>query len=209
MNKKLNNLKPAKSATNSLKANLQNEKIKHKYFNFLKESQGLTEATINAIKKSIYRYEEFSDFEDFSRFTQKKAVAFKKWIEEKEHPRSGKQISLTTCYHYLRQLKDFFKWMAFQPGYKSKICLTDVEYLKLPKDKARIAIDSKRERFPTLEQVKKVVNSIEINSEIDLRDRALFHSPCFQACEIARSQAFQLVVLMKSSFKLINALIWV
>ncbi|MFN5540026.1 MAG: tyrosine-type recombinase/integrase [Candidatus Melainabacteria bacterium] len=173
MNNNLNNSTPSKVSQKALKANLQNERIKHKYFNFLKESQGFTEATITAIKKSIYRYEEFSDFEDFSKFNQKKAVAFKNWIEKKEDSRSGKQISLTTCYHYLKHLKDFFKWIAFQAGYKSKICLTDVEYLKLPKDKARIAIDSKRERFPTLEQVKKVVSSIEINSEIDLRDRAL------------------------------------
>lgn len=166
----LNNSKENKMI---LKANIDNEKIKHKYYDFLKESQGYSEATICAIKKAVYRYEEFTDFEDISKFSKKKAVEFKKWLEEKQDPRTKKQISITTCYHYIRNLKDFFKWLSFQSGYKSKICLTDVEFLKLPKEKARIAIAQKREKYPTFEEVKKVISSININNEIDLRDRAL------------------------------------
>jgi len=156
-----------------LKININNEKIKNKYYDFLKESQGYSECTISAVKKAIYRYEEFTDFEDFSKFTKKKAIDFKKWLENKKDARTQKQISVTTCYHYLRNLKDFFKWLSYQPNYKSKINITEVEFLRLPKEKARIAVASKREHYPTLEQVKAVINSIEINNEIDLRDRAL------------------------------------
>lgn len=155
------------------KANLENEKIKNKYFDYLKESQGYSEPTINAHKKAIYRYEEFSDFEDFTKFNKKRAVDYKKWIEEKKVPQSGKQISLTTVYHYIRNLREFFKWLSAQPSYRSKIIPTDIDYLKLQKAKSRIATSSKRERYPTFEQVKKVIETIEIKSEIDLRDRAL------------------------------------
>lgn len=162
-----------KGAKTMLKSNLENEKIKRKYYDFLKESQGYSDATITAIKKSIYRYEEFTDFEDFSKFNKKKAVEFKKWLEEKLDPRSQKQISITTCYNYLKSLKDFFKWLSYQPNYKSKINFMEVEFLKLPKEKARIANAQKRERYPSLEQVKQVVSSIQVNNEIDLRDRAL------------------------------------
>lgn len=162
-----------KGAKTMLKSNLENEKIKRKYYDFLKESQGYSDATITAVKKSIYRYEEFTDFEDFSKFNKKKAVEFKKWLEEKLDPRSQKQISITTCYNYLKSLKDFFKWLSYQPNYKSKINFMEVEFLKLPKEKARIANAQKRERYPSLEQVKQVVSSIQVNNEIDLRDRAL------------------------------------
>jgi integrase len=155
------------------KVNAGNEKIKIKYFEFLKESQGFSESTLNAVKKAIYRYEEFSGFEDYKKFNKKRAIEFKKWLEDKKDPRTNKQISLTTVYHYIRNLKDFFKWLAYQPGYKSKISLTDVEYLKLDKQKARIATASKREDFPTLEQILKIIQTIKINSELDLRDRAL------------------------------------
>lgn len=156
-----------------LKSNIENEKAKNKYFDYLKESAGYSDVTVNAHKKAIYRYEEFADFEDFKHFNKKRAIDYKNWLEEKKDPRTNKQISLTTVYHYVRNLREFFLWLAKQPRYKSEILLTDVDYLKLPKAKARIATASKREEFPTFEQVKKVVESIEINSEIDLRDRAL------------------------------------
>lgn len=173
MNENITKIENQNGEKTMLKSNLENEKIKRKYYDFLKESQGYSNATITAIKKSIYRYEEFTDFEDFSKFSKKKAIEFKKWIEEKKDPRSQKQISITTCYHYLRHLKDFFKWLSYQPSYKSKINFTEVEFLKLPKEKARIANSQKRERYPSLEQVKQVVSSIHINNEVDLRDRAL------------------------------------
>lgn len=156
-----------------LKSNIENEKAKNKYFDFLKESAGYSDVTIDTHKKAIYRYEEFSDFEDFRHFSKKRAIEYKNWLEEKKAPRSNKQISITTVYHYVRNLREFFLWLGKQPKYKSEIILSDVDYLKLPKAKARIATSSKREEFPTLEQVKKVVESIEIKSEIDLRDRAL------------------------------------
>jgi len=154
-------------------SNYENEKAKLKYFDYLKESQGYSEPTINAHKKAIYRYEEFSGFEDFGMFNKKRAVEYKNWLEAKKDPRTEKQISLTTVYHYVRNLREFFNWLSKQPDYKTKILLTDIDYLKLPKAKARIATASKREHFPTFEQVKKVVDSIEIKTEIDLRDRAL------------------------------------
>lgn len=156
-----------------LKSNISNEKIKRKYYEYLIDSQGYSKLTLNAIKKSIYRYEEFIDFQDFSKFNKTKAIEFKIWIEHKKSSRTKKQISLTTCYHYIKNLKDFFVWLSSQAGYKSKICSTDVEFLKLPKEKARIAVAQKRERYPTFEQVKKVISTVNINNELDLRDRAL------------------------------------
>ena len=173
MSKKLEKMNTQNQSEKVLKANLENEKIKEKYFDYLKESEGSAEATINAHKKSIFRYEEFSDFEDFRNYDKKRAVEYKKWLEEKKDPRTNKQISITTVYHYVRNLREFFKYLAIQPQYKNKILLTDVDYLKLSKKQARIATSSKREHFPTFEQVKKVIETIEINSEIDKRDRAL------------------------------------
>ena len=173
MNQKVKNLENTEGAKTMQKSNLENEKIKHKYYDFLKESQGYSELTINAIKKGIYRYEEFTGFEDFSKYNQKRAVEFKKWLEAKTNPQTNKQISISTVYQYIRHLKDFFKWLCYQKNYKTKICMTDVEFLRLPKEKARLAVSKKREHYPTVEQVRKVIESIEINSEIDLRDRAL------------------------------------
>ncbi|MFH0702096.1 MAG: tyrosine-type recombinase/integrase [bacterium] len=173
MSKKLEKFNHKNGDKIIMKSNLDNEKIKNKYFDYLKESEGYAEATITAHKKAIFRYEEFSNFEDFKNFNKKRAIEYKKWLEEKIDPRTSNKISLTTVYHYIRNLREFFEWLAIQPTYKSKILLTDVDYLKLPKKQARIATSSKREDFPTIEQIKKAVESIKINSEIDLRDKAL------------------------------------
>lgn len=173
MSKKTEKTTAQSGIEKQLKSNLENEKIKNKYFDYLKESEGYAEPTITAHKKAIFRYEEFSDFEDFRNFNKKRAVEYKKWLEEKKVSRTNKQISITTVYHYIRNLKEFFDWLSIQPDYKNKINLSDVNYLKLARKQARIAISSKREDFPTIEQVRKVVESIEIKSEIDLRDRAL------------------------------------
>lgn len=168
LNKKQGHFMPA--------VNVKNEKAKHKYYDYLKEAQGFSQKSIEAIQKAIYRYEEFTNGEDFAGFNSEKAKEFKKWLESKKNPINNTQISISTNYTYLRYLKNFFKWLCYQPSYKSKISMNDVEYLKLDKQKSRIATSSRREKFPTIEQLKKVINSIEIKTEIDMRDRALL---CF------------------------------
>lgn len=173
MSKKPNLSQQKKEVTKMKKSHYNNERIKRKYYDFLKESQGYSKTTITAIKKAIYRYEEFTVFDDFCNFNQARAIEFKKWIETKQHPKTGELLSLTTIYHYIRHLKDFFKWLAYQPGYKSKINLTDTEYLKLSKEKARKATSKTKEHYPTFEQIQKVIKSIEIKNELDIRDRAL------------------------------------
>lgn len=155
------------------KINAKNEKVKHNYYKYVRGAKGFSDKTLDCIQKSIYRYEEFSNFEDFALFSSDRAEKYRKWLENKPHNNKNGTISLTTVYHYLRHLKNFYIWLSSQPGYKSKITLTDVEYLKLDNKKSKIATAPKREKYPTLEQVRKVLASIEINNEIDLRDRAL------------------------------------
>ncbi len=171
MSKKVINLDNKQGDNIMQKVSIDNEKIKRKYYEYLE--QFYSEATINSIKKSIYRYEEFTNFESFAKFNKKRAMDFKKWLEEKPDAKTKKERSLTTVYNYLRSLKDFFKWLSSQAGYKSKLCITDIDYLNLTKEKKKIALGKTREHYPTMEQVKTVIESIEINNELDLRDRAL------------------------------------
>ncbi len=151
--------------------NSKNEKIKRKYFKWLKEAKGLAELTICAVEKAIWLYEDFTEHEDFGRFNQNKAVGLKKWLQKRMH--RGKAISTTTVYHYLRHLKGFFVWLSGQPGYKSKISVDSVSYLSLEKKKVREATASKQVRYPSLEYIRELADSIEIKTEIDQRDRAL------------------------------------
>ena len=154
-----------------VKINVENEKVKRRYLKYLKEALGYSEATINTFYKAVLEYEDFTKIDDFKRFNSNKATGFKKWLEDKTH--RNKPLSIKTRYQYLRHLKSFFIWLSSQSGYKSKIDLDSISYLSLEKKLVRQAIASKPVKFPSLEYVVKLANSIKIKNDIDRRDRAL------------------------------------
>jgi site-specific recombinase XerD len=149
----------------------KNEKIKRKYFKWLAEACGYSEATVNSIENAIWHYEDFSQNADYAGFSQSKAVGFKKWLSDRKY--RGKAISVTTIYHHLRHLKGFFTWLSGQSGYKSKINRDNISYLSLEKKKVREAISARSIKFPSLEHIQRLVKSIDIKTEIDKRDKAL------------------------------------
>jgi hypothetical protein len=49
----------------------------------------------------------------------------------------------------LTQLKRFFQWLAWQPGYKSRVQYADAEYFNLSDKDTRIATAKRQQKFPT------------------------------------------------------------
>jgi len=160
-----------KVTTPGLVANDRNERIKRTYFRRLRGPSGHCEATIRNIERSIGLYEEFTHFEDFGRFNQKKALEFKKWLENRRHRDS--KVAVATQYQILRKVKVFFYWLREQPGFRTRILLDDIGYLNLDRKKVREATTYVGRQYPPLEHVINLCNSIAIKSEIDMRDRAL------------------------------------
>lgn len=154
-------------------AKLKNEKMKRAYFAYLTGARGFSGLSIEAIEKAIWKWEEFAQDADFGRFNAKAAKSFKDWLEGRKGGRSGEGLSLSTQYHVLRHVRDFFTWLSGQPSYKSRINPFDIQYLKLDKKKSRIATAAPRMEFPPLEYVQKLCASIEPKTEVDRRDRAL------------------------------------
>lgn len=151
--------------------NLKNELMKRKYFSYLKDARGQAEASIRMAEGAILRYEEFAHKEDFGRFNIEKAKAFKKWL-------LATKLALASKASCLRQLSNFFVWLAGQSGYKSKVSYTDIEYLKLSNAEERLINNPAPRNFPPLEYVLKLVDSIKPKAEVDLRDRALIAFAC-------------------------------
>lgn len=154
-----------------MKANLKNETVKRNFFKWLKEANGCCNATVNSVEKAILIYEDFTGLMDFASFNSEKAIEFKKWLQKRQT--KGKPLSVTTYCTYLRYLHKFFLWLSWQPGYKSKITIDTVDYLKPSGKEERIATQYIPRSFPPLEYVIKLTGAIKINSEIDKRDRAL------------------------------------
>jgi integrase/recombinase XerD len=155
------------------KHNADNERIKRKYFIFLKEAKRQNESSVDAVAKAISRFEAYTKYRDFKTFHFEQAVGFKNYLAKQHNQQTGKNLSKATLNSTLGQLKAFFQWLAMQTGYKSRISYTDTEYFNLSEKEVRIATARRETAVPTLEQIKHVIAMMPNNSVIERRNRAL------------------------------------
>ena len=153
--------------------NPNNERVKRKYFIFLKEAKRHNEATVDAVAKALSRFEEYGKYKDFKRFHFNQAVAFKNHLAVQKKRNSDNKLSKATINSTMGHLKRFFQWLSCQPGYKSRIPYSDADYFNLSEKDTRIANTSQPRKIPTLEQVKHVLEKMPTDSDIALRNRAI------------------------------------
>jgi len=153
--------------------NPKNERIKKAYFRFLQEADRKADSTIDGVRKAISRYETYTGLKDFATFNREQAISFKKHLANTKGERTSEPLAKATLHATINALKAFFKWMSCQPGYKSKISVTDIEYLNLSEKEVRAATAPRPKRIPTLEQIEKVIFSMPTGSVIERRDRAV------------------------------------
>lgn len=156
-----------------IKHNASNERIKRKYFAYLKEAKRHSEPTVDASAKALNRFDVYTKHREYKTFHFEQAIAFKKHLAEQKGQQSGEKLSKATLYATLTQLKRFFQWLAWQSGYKSRFEYSDAEYFNLSDKDTRIATTQREQKMPTLEQVKHVVNTMPANTDIERRNRAL------------------------------------
>ena len=155
------------------KLNPQNERIKRDYLRHLKQACGKSEATLDATRKALARFEDYTGARDFKTFRREQAIGFKDRLAETKGERTGEPLSHSTQASTIAVLKDFFKWLSWQPGFKSKIHVPDIDYLSLSiKDGAK-AKAAKLRDFPSLEQIRTVIAAMATETVIDRRNRAL------------------------------------
>lgn len=153
--------------------NANNERIKRRYFAYLKEAKRHSEPTVDAVAKALNRFEVDTKYRDFKAFHFEQAVAFKKHLAEQRSLKSGEKLSKATLHATLAHLKRFFQWLAGQPGYKSRLQYSDADYFNLSDKDMRVATAHREQRAPTLEQVKHVINTMPAGTDIERRNRAL------------------------------------
>jgi integrase len=155
------------------KHSADNERMKRKYFAFLKEAKRHGEPTVDAAAKALNRFEINTKFRDFKAFHFEQAVAFKKHLAEQKGQQSGGKLSKATLHATLTQLKRFFQWLSDKPGYKSRLQYSDAEYFNLSDKDTRVATAHREQKVPTLEQIKHVINTMPAETDIECRNRAL------------------------------------
>jgi integrase len=131
------------------------------------------EASIDAVDKSLARFESANNHKSFKSFHREQAKAFKRKLDAETNVRTGKPLARATVHSTLSALKAFFIWLAGQPGYKSKIAYADADYFNLSEKDVRIAKASREKPVPTLEQLHYVLGNMPTATDIEKRNRAL------------------------------------
>ncbi len=155
-----------------INCNPQNERIKRDYVEFLRQADKKSEATVRGVEKSILRFEQHTGFTDFKCFSKAQAISFRAALAKPET--KDKPLSPATIHSTLTALQRFLRYLACQPGMKSKIKVTDIEYLNLSDKEVRAATSAPSKPFPTLEQLRHTLATMPAGTEIECRDRALF-----------------------------------
>ena len=155
------------------KSNADNARMKREYFEYLKEANRRSEASIDAVAKALDRFEETTGHKDFRKFHRQQAVAFKRKLDAERAVRTGKPLSRATVNSTLSALRAFFIWLAGQPGYKSCLRYGDADYFNLAETEVRIAKAVRHKAFPSLEQVHHTLSVMPFATDIEKRNRAL------------------------------------
>ncbi len=157
----------------TVKYHPKNERMKQPYYQYLKEADQKADSTIDAIRKAIVRFEQDTGFKDFRTFNKEQAIAFKRHLAQQKSARTGQPISKSTMLSTINAIQAFFKWLAYQPGYKSKIHIPDIEYFNMSEKEVRMARAAQFKEFPTIEQIRKVIFSMPTETDVEKRDQAL------------------------------------
>lgn len=174
------------------KTNAANERVKHAYFDYLKEAKGRDKATIFAVAKSVARFEESTNARDFKRFHKAQAVAFKARLAAETNARTGEGISKATMVSTMRDLRTFFFWLAREPGFKSHIAYGDADYFNMSDKDVAIARARREKRVPTLAQVHHVLSVMPAGTVLERRDRALVAFTALTGARVGALASFRL-----------------
>lgn len=153
--------------------NANNERVKRRYFAFLKEAKRHAEETVDHAAMALARFEAYTGHRDFKTFHIEQAIGFKKHLASQDSRKSDGKLSKATLYSTLSNLKRFFQWLAGQPGYRSHLTYSDAEYFNLSEKDSRVATARRSRPVPTLEQVQHVIATMPAGTDIARRNRAV------------------------------------
>jgi site-specific recombinase XerD len=155
------------------RSNPENLRIKRQYLVWLKEAKGLTGTSLDKAAAAIDSFTDYAKDRSFKAFHSEQARAFKRNLERSTNPRTGRPISAATIAGTLQALKAFFKWLADQPGYKSRISHSDAEYFNPSHEVVQKAQARGWKPHPTTEQIEHVLRVMPTGTVLERRERAV------------------------------------
>lgn len=152
----------------------ENERMKRQYLEWLRDADGKDEKTLDQVAASLRDFEMALAVKPFKAFHRDWGRRYKTHLEKCRNSSTGQPLSLTTRDARLSRVKAFFKWLAYQPGYKSRISISDVEYLNNNAKDARAAHAQRPVRYPSLQQCDHAFRLMPEDDEVEKRNKAIF-----------------------------------
>lgn len=150
-----------------------NERIKRRYFQWLSTAKGATESTIDHVAAALNSFEETTNRKDLKKFHPEWALKFRRELANATNAETGQPLSISTVRSRLMAVKWFFKWLADQPGYKSRIRHSDCEFFNLTANETRAAAAHRESVPPTIDQIRAAIENAPSITPVERRDRAL------------------------------------
>ena len=150
-----------------------NLRIKRKYLVWLRDARGLSVASVDKAASAISTYQAFLGSKDFRAFHSERARSFKRKLSSQNNQRSGAKLSQASINGVLREVRAFFKWLADQQGYKSKITHSDADYLSPDRKSENARRNSCWKPHPSPDQVRHLLQGMPAENVVQRRDRAL------------------------------------
>jgi integrase len=151
----------------------KNERIKREYFVWLEEAKRMNPSSVDQVAAAIAQFEESTGYRDFAAFHFEQARKFKRVLVEPTNSATGAGLAKATIYSRLMAVKAFFVWLAGQPGSKSRLTYSDMDYFNPSNHDGRIARATRERPAPTLEQISHTLSAMPAESDIERRDRAV------------------------------------
>jgi integrase len=155
------------------KINVENERIKLDYQNYLRHADGIDHKTIDKKMAAIRQFEISTNCKAFRQFNKAQAMAFKDWLDLVRNTRTKARLSKATVGTVLRAVREFFRWLTAQQGFKKALGRNEWVYLKQPRKDARAAQVSSPRHVPDVAHVLKAFESMPFRTSVEKRNRAL------------------------------------
>ena len=152
--------------------NPENERVKKQYEEALLHGRHREPRTVDAVWKAINLFEKFTDRKGFKSFNTEQAKGFKRWLSKQVNA-NGQPLSLSTVRSTLANIRDFFSWLVTHPQYIKKVDGRAVNYLRLSDNEDRAGRATREKIPPTVEEVRKVLELMPYESDLEKRDRAI------------------------------------
>jgi len=152
--------------------NPENERVKKQYEEALLHGRHREIRTVAAVWKAINMFERYTEQMSFKSFGTEQAKGFKRWLSKQTNSR-GQQLSLSTVRSTLANIRDFFSWLVTHPQYTKRTDGRGIEYLRLSDNEERAGRATREKIPPTVEEVRKVLENMPFESDVEKRDRAI------------------------------------